>query len=240
LRYFQEERRDLSDASSMRPRPDHLAINGRHARTALEEGDQSADRFVEVEALRYLYLAERVRHSAKRSADPSCVKLLILGDLTVARTVPLLRLAAAAAQLSPIPLSITFKPHPACPSDMLGDLPRGISEAREAIAEMLDVHDLTLCGNATSAAVDAWFDGMPIAIFLDGQDFNLSPLRDCEGVSFVNTETQLAQTISRAVLHRQQQSPVQDFFFLDEGLERWRALIGKYLPAPVEPMSGSA
>ena len=63
------------------------------------------------------------------------------------------------------------------------------------LADILQDFDVALSGNVTSAGLDAFLAGLSVIVYLDGEDFNLSPLRGIEGVEFVGNAKELATVI---------------------------------------------
>jgi surface carbohydrate biosynthesis protein (TIGR04326 family) len=78
---------------------------------------------------------------------------------------------------------------------------------------------------STSAAVDAYCMGVPVASVLEPEKLNLSPLRGIEGVSFVDTPKKLATFIE--YIHEGDREPNDkiEFFTQDNKLSRWRNLL---------------
>jgi len=78
---------------------------------------------------------------------------------------------------------------------------------------------------ATSAAVDAYFAGVPIVSVLDLNTLNLIPLRGCEGVLFASTPEKLAAALASPAAALRTRDDRHKFFTLDPELPRWRKLI---------------
>ncbi len=60
---------------------------------------------------------------------------------------------------------------------------------------------------------------------LDGDSFNMSPLRGLDGVTYVTNAAQL--TAALGAVHRSASGRVDDFFFMHAELPRWQALLGR-------------
>jgi surface carbohydrate biosynthesis protein (TIGR04326 family) len=101
-----------------------------------------------------------------------------------------------------------------------------VERTAAALSEILADYDMAVTANSTSAAVDAYLSGLPVIIALDGDELNLSPLRDEAQVCFVSSCEELTdalRTLSRRVAPTIPDN--SDFFHLDQGLPRWRKLL---------------
>jgi surface carbohydrate biosynthesis protein (TIGR04326 family) len=122
-------------------------------------------------------------------------------------------------------MELTVKPHPITSLDEQ-DLP-GLSfvQSNRPLGDILSGFDLVFASNSSSAALDAWLYGVPVAVFLDDSSLNHSPMRAARGACFVSSSTQLARVLSVGVPH----SPMtaSDFFWLNEDMRLWRQLVSK-------------
>lgn len=227
LRYFFDPRNYQRTGKNDLPLPDKVALNGPAAMEAYRKGGCPADQIVEVEALRYLYLAglppiQRVVNA------PSTVSLrvLVLGDYLPAVTRRQMQWLLDAAPLLPPDISYIVKAHPNCPVKA-SDYPLlHLQITSLPLTELLGECDVAFSSNITSAAVDAYSVGIPVVSVLDGDSFNMSPLRGLSGVRFVTSPTELAEALSnRSVLDRGCKRT--DYFTVDSALPLWRALLPK-------------
>jgi surface carbohydrate biosynthesis protein (TIGR04326 family) len=217
-----------------KPMPDQLAINGPMAWNAFVKAGCLPDRFVEVEALRFQYLAEPgfglsmtggLGHVARNfPAQGRPRKVLILGDFTVKQTLKMLRCIEDASRLSSARVSLTLKPHPAC---RIGppDYPSlSFDVTSSPLAELLPNCDLVFSSNTTSASLESLLAALPVLVYLDDEDFNHSPLRGVEGACFIGTPRELA--VALEVDRRYVSVPAtEEFFWLDRLMPRWAKVL---------------
>lgn len=223
LRYFHDPTSYAGGPDSL-PMPDRLAVNSPHARHALAAAGYPEDRMVDVEALRYLHLAARPSrpHASPGPAWGVATKLLVCGDFMRDTNRRLVALAEAAAGFRQRTLELIMKPHPAYPVDG-GVLADGMWRIHEgSLSTILSACDVVLTSAITSAAVDAYCAGLPVVQLLDGETFNRSPLLGFPDVAFVRDVNELLAAIESAVAPVAEGRP---YFWIDEGLPRWRSLI---------------
>lgn len=236
LNNFDDPRSLNSTQVCAKPLPNRLAINGPVAWNAFRQTAYPAERLVEVEALRFQYLAALDSKLSKKAGDSSELakiadhvqpkKILVLGDFTVKQTLKMLRCVEAALHLAGVEMSVTLKPHPVC---RIGreDFPSlSFDLTDRPLVEIMQDFDFAFSSNTTSAAVDALLAGLPVAVFLDEEDFNHSPLRGIAGISFVGMAEDLAAVLQSARRGRPLIA-AEDFFWLSDSLPRWRAVLLK-------------
>lgn len=222
LRFFSDPRTySRGDSGNSLPLPDLVAANGPAARDALVHGGFPAERIVEVEALRYLYLPETPRRPPP-SADGRKLRLLALCDYLAEQTVAQLRLLERSVMAMQDKPEVTIRPHPHSPVDAreFPGMAATISDA--PLASLLDWCDVAFTSNITNAAVDAYGAGLPVVTMLAGDSFNLSPLRDAFGIRFVTNPEELRASL---VSLPDEPSAPKPFFFLDKRLPRWLRLL---------------
>lgn len=236
LNNFDDPRTLASVAGCAKPLPDYLAVNGPMAWRVFEDAaNVSPGRFVEVEALRFQYLAESsfglsgmgFAGQGRRdySEQGQRKKLLILGDFTVKQTLKMLRCLEEASRLSSVEVLLTLKPHPACRIGREDYPSLSFELTSRPIAELLPDCGLVFSSNTTSASLEALLAGVPVLVFLDDEDFNHSPLRGVKGARFVATAQELAAALSSDE-HRAPMPAIEEFFWLDKGLPRWNRVLG--------------
>jgi len=223
LRYFRDPRTILASGPYAMPQPDVMALNGRAAVEAYEGVDYPSERIVESEALRYGFLENcRDRGASQRLRGPA-TRVLLLGDYNLPGTMTMLRLLADALPRLPGRMRFTLKPHPNAMVDAAYCASLGVTVRTEPLSEILDEFDIACASNGTSAAIDAYLFGLPVVVVLDDRDLNFSPLRGRSGVAFAGTSQELADALEATV----GAAPgIEQFFFLDPNLRRWRALLG--------------
>lgn len=223
LRYFFDFRSYQQSKDCPMPMPDKIAVNGPLARASLMESGFADERIIEVESLRYLYLEDMLEKRRYRTGSNKKKKmLLVLGDFQPAVNIVLMRFLEEAAPYLPAYIEIAIKPHPLCPI-ITEDYPAlTMSVKNESIETSLLLADVAYTGSMTSAVVDAYLFGIPVVSVLDNDRLNLSPMRGKAGVSFVSSTEDLVKALSTAFLPVIEGSQVQDIFYLDKKLPRWK------------------
>jgi surface carbohydrate biosynthesis protein (TIGR04326 family) len=230
LYYFDDPRSLQAESDCAMPLPDKLAVNGTAARRAFVDAGFPAERLVEVEALRYLNLSPLATNNAHKPPrtppeGPHGTRVLVLGDMIPGAMHEFLVLVSRAVKLLPAGYEFTFKPHPGFRAD-LTDYPDFVAdETAESLHKILDGYDVAIAANSTSASVDAFVAGLPVIINLSGNDLNLGPLRGQAGVCFVTTPEELADALGSIRTGSIPRVACGEFFFLEAGLPRWRALL---------------
>lgn len=224
LNFFNDPRSMRSEKKCAMLLPDRWAVNGMVAWNSFSETGYPVDRLIKVEALRYLNLlpaAPRVTLNSKRSK----INILVLGDMNPPAMDKLLKLVEGTIKLLPPGYKFTFKPHPAYAVN-LADYPNlQIDETSEPLDCILDQYDIVLAANSTSSSVDAYISGLPVAIMLDGDNLNLSPLRGHPGVSFVGLPEELVSALGGIEKKITTNNDYNDFFFMGQKLTRWQNLL---------------
>lgn len=227
LRYFFDPRCYVRGTENPMPMPDRVAINGPAAMQAYKGGVYPSQELIEVEALRYLYLATPVERTGagKRPDKWHGIRLLVLGDYTARNTEMQMRLLEEAAQNFPRDTVVIVKPHPACPIDPRGYPKLSASVTFEPIGNLLQHCDIAYASAATSAAVDAYCAGVPVIVVHDLETLNLSPLRGLGEIQFVATSKELVEAVERAAAKGLCKANQHDLFCVDGNLPRWKTML---------------
>ena len=222
LRYFCDPRGYLQRVKNNLPMPDQVALNGPMALKAYRDGGYPEDQIIEVEALRYLYLAGRDSAKPKDTDLSSTLRVLVCGDILPTVNQQMMQWLELAASALPVNTRYTIKPHPACTikADDYPSLPLHMTNA--PLVELLADCDVAYTSNITSAAVDAYCSAIPVVQVLDGNTFNMSPLRGLKGVMYVTNPKELAAALGNVQQH--ECILAEPYFCLDNALPRWRRL----------------
>lgn len=222
LRYFYDSRSYLRRDCNDLPLPDVIAVNGPVAYQNILSAGYPFDRVIEVEALRFLHLANPLVHK-KTSDGENGLQVLVCGDFLAETNRRILAWLEVADKLLPHDTVYIFKSHPAYllkPADY-PVLKLEISEV--PLPVLLANCDIVFTSNITSAAVDAYCLGAPVIQMLDGNAFNTSPLLGLRNVVYVTTPMELAVALGNA---KHRQCVVADpYFCLDKTLPRWQHLL---------------
>jgi surface carbohydrate biosynthesis protein (TIGR04326 family) len=226
LRYFHDSRNYKLAGRNALPMPNKLAVNGPQALNTIIQSGYPEKNLIEVEALRYLYLAddEGSKHSALIGKKKN-MRLLVLGDYMPSNTRRQLNLLAQALAMLSVNVDITVKPHPACPIKTQDYPDVNMTVSYEPIAKLLAKSDMAYTSAATSAAVDAYCVGIPVISLLDPNTLNLSPLRGFKDVVFAGEAKELAVALSSATKAVSESFYKKTYFLIDLQLPRWRKLL---------------
>ncbi|AVQ13973.1 Surface carbohydrate biosynthesis protein, TIGR04326 family [Leptospira santarosai] len=224
LRYFSDCRNYASDCNNPKPLPDKVALNGNASLNAYKKGNYPQDRIVEVEALRYLEIAQSITNIKKdKNKATSNIKVLILTDYVPKVTRLQLRMLTDTLPLLNLKFEFILKPHPACPV-YEGEFPSlQLKIFQKPIVNLLKDIDIVYTSNITSAAVDAYCFGVPVVSVLDGTSLNMSPLLGMEYVIFVSTHEELSHALQKDFGFSTNKGGA--FFCLDPSLNKWKKLL---------------
>jgi len=224
LRYYFDVREYSNRSVDSLPLPDVVAVNGVVARHSYESAGYPSTSLVDVEALRFMHVS--VTH---RKIDPikfsENFTVLVLGDYLERVSREQLDLLKISFHYLPAYFQYIYRPHPRCPINKSAYLDMRMDWSNSSLEDLLDKSDVVYTGGMTSAAVDAYCRGIPIISMLDNSGLNMSPLRGCSGVYFVENSTELAHAISE--VHENPKSKIieRNFFCVDDRLSKWGKLL---------------
>jgi surface carbohydrate biosynthesis protein (TIGR04326 family) len=230
LRYFFDPRTFIDEDTLRLPLPDKVALNGRCAVDLFVDWGYPYKDIVEVEALRFEYLALEFAkphgEDTKYGADiQRSINALVLGEVDRVKTVSQLEMLQRAMLEVDLKINFVFRAHPNCPVDLAQYPGLKITLTGKSLLEDLLISDVVVCGSATSSVVDAACVGKKIISLLDSTNVNASPLRNSPNIAFVTSERQLADALQNF-----QALPIVNFditkmFTIDPSLPRWKALL---------------
>lgn len=219
LRYFSSENETLLDENDQAPQPDCYAVNGEQAYQELEKN--KIKNLHKVEALRYQYLLN-IDKSLNSKEEKS---ILLLGDYSLDRTLKMINLISEYVVKDN--LKLVYKPHPFCPSiEQYIDSRIKFKIEVSSFEQLSKKYDTTFVSNTSSVSIDAYMAGMKVYIFLDDDDFNMSPLKSINDVVFVkSTEKNINFFDDNQKVSASRQNT---FFYLDPKLSLWKSLLNQY------------
>ena len=222
LRYFNDPKTYIKAKKNRMPLPDLVALNGPVAQDLYKDSGYPEDKITAVEALRYLYLGKLA--SAKISTKQSeKFRVLVLGDYLEHETRRQMELLQNTAHLLSQESVFVCKPHPACPIDP-NDYP-GLSLliTNDPLDRLLTDCDVAYTSSITSAAVDAWYAGLPVISISSGETLNMSPLRGKKGVDYVTSPEEIVDAITN--INKRIPGGAKNYFYLDNKLPRWKNIL---------------
>ena len=226
LRYANDSRIFSDLSKNCFPAPSSIAINGEAQRKYFESISYPASQINLVEALRFFHLdyEKEPRELQIKSNEESFI--LILGDYLMENNEKLIEILISASSLLPETLKLVFKPHPACHVPISKFQGLDISVRDQEISILLANTQFAFSSNVTTAAIDVYFRGIPLACMIDSNKLNLSPMLEIDKNVFVKTHNEMVEKILLSSLgsNKSFASP-QQYFELDRSLPRWLGLI---------------
>lgn len=225
LRYYDDQRIVRDESKFAQPHPHLTAINGPVPMRMFQEAGYKMDSFVSVEALRYLAHAGAGKKGASTHTGSSNFKrIILLGDILVDSTKLLLH---ALSQIDNSATRLTLKSHPGALIDMNEYPTLGLSVETGPLSQVLCEYDIAIAVGSTTAALDAYLAGLKVIVFLVNGELNLSPLRGFDSATFVKTPEELFSAIQSDIVLNAE-NKIQEYFWLENELPRWRALLSRY------------
>ena len=221
LRYFYYSKTFLSKTRLNLPRPDKVGVNGIYAFDMYKNWGYPLNELMQLEALRYLHLANCIE-GEKTQNSSNIQRILICGDFLKSTNEKILFIISQALKNSLHKYNVTFKPHPAFLYNYKV-FPKEFEISEGILSELLLNCDLVITSNNTSAAVDSYYIGKPVIQVLDGNFFNISPLRGINGnVFFASSDCQIKKIIDELVdsLNKEE----KNYFNLDTNLSLWKKM----------------
>ena len=164
-----------------------------------------------------------IEKPSRKFSNKDALAILVCGDILSTTNEQMLDWLNKALPILPDNLTIKVKPHPARSIDPEKYPSLNLKIFNEPLHHLLSEVDVTFTSNITSAAVDAYFSGVPVVSMLDGDSFNISPLRGLNGVSFVTSPSELASALLNS--RGKENLQAEPYFFLDRKLPLWRKLL---------------
>ena len=231
FRYFDDPRTFAGELAAFQP--DAVRGNGQSACTQWREAGLPDKRLGEVEALRYLYLAENSgasghpEHAQPESEAPARRQLLAVTSFFADETEAHLALLARALHAGLLDgWDIRIKPHPYLPVQerlkaLLGRRANEVQIVDGPIADQLSPGVVVWASNSTTVALEAAIKGLPVMAMLPTDDFDLCPLQDVESLPRTGSVDDVARALQTAAPLR---LPPQ-YLDLDVDLPRWKTLL---------------
>ena len=203
--------------------PDVLAVNGDHAYDAMYMAGYPEDKLYRVEALRYSNLPRSL-------ANEGCQKIenvLIIGEYSGDSMAKMMAIIESLILRYRGQLRFTYKPHPACQSNIPIAIKSYIHITRAPLQDIFPDIDLVIGGNSTSGVIDAIIYGLPTVVYHDPCQLNLSPLFNTKDAKFFSNLDELSGWISEMSNHlKYNNSGISDsFFYTKKDLSLWNSLI---------------
>jgi surface carbohydrate biosynthesis protein (TIGR04326 family) len=196
--------------------PDYFIVNSTLAKNIFLDYGYGADKIIEGEAHRYLYL------NKFKENDPSTFNnILILGSINKTSTNLLLN---EVSQISnQINSKIYFRPHP---SSSFNSLNKSFILAEGKIGDIQNNISTVICTSDTAACLDFLYMKKKIIIHLNDYELNISPLRNIKNIHFTYSSKDILNSITQN--HNFSDNNL-NFFNLDPKLSQIRQFVNKLL-----------
>lgn len=201
--------------------PDKIAVNGSAAKQILIKSGYQPSIIVEVEALRYLHLIDKCNKNnifIKREEE---FYLLVCGDFLQSTNIKIFSILTNVINSLKLDLKIFFKPHPAFyfnPKDIYTE----VIIIEDKLENILANFDVVITSNISSSSVDAYAKGIPVFQYLDGNYFNMTPLRNNKEIRYFSNSSDLQNLFLNFNTNN---SGNDNFFYLDKEVPKWIQLI---------------
>jgi len=222
LRYFNKN--ELGENLLCEPKPDKIALNGPAAMNEYIKAEQPIDNIVEVEALRFLHLKDKVRKIKTSKNNTEKLNLLLIGDYVSSLTHLNLEMLDSLNNLILENYNIYFKAHPATNISLNNYNKIKIIETTEPLNELLPKIDIAFSTIMTSASVETFLSGIPTIITLNSDTLNFSPLRNSPGVYFINNYNELQKSL-KSIRLLKTNIYLDEYYWIDSSLQRWKKLL---------------
>ncbi|MEA4991292.1 hypothetical protein SDC9_06697 [bioreactor metagenome] len=229
FRYFDDPRTFTGDLAEFQP--DMVRGNGQSACSQWREAGVPAERLGEVEALRYLYLANNDAQNASAAAShdstPAPRRLLAVTSFFADETEAHLALLARSLHAGLLDgWEIRVKPHPYLPVQerlkaLLGRRAQDVQVVDGPIADQLAPGVVVWASNSTTVALEAAIKGLPVVAMLPTDDFDLCPLQDVASLPRTGSVDDVARALQTAApLHLP-----PEYLDLNVDLPKWKTLL---------------
>ena len=225
-RYFKDPRDMWSCERRINmPWPDRVAVNGPAMRTQCLHAGYPASRTVDVEALRYLDIQQKL----PLSQSGGLIRILICGEYSPGAAQRVLDVVNEALDISELAMDITYRPHPVYVGAEVRLHPSIRPDRHSSVRAALGAADVVVSGAMSSVSVEAACSGRPTFIIGDGHAFLNSQDETLGGSQWFSNGRQLASALSRVGPIGEYVS-TQETYHAQMGIIRWRLL----LAPPVE------
>jgi surface carbohydrate biosynthesis protein (TIGR04326 family) len=214
------------------PMPSHVTVTDPKSETVMIANGLEPSTIRKVEALRFLSSPSRdIASLCNRTTGFASHRVLVLGEYDVLMCAKQLQILEELVLLTEEKWVFSFRPHPANPIVRVS-LPFGVSLSEaDTVGEDLAKCHVVLCGNVSSAALDANLQGIPILMFRDGRQFDGNLLKTGPTMQYVsnardvNSSLRNPNFVGRSGL-------VQGIFSMhtEGGLTKWKALLASLIP----------
>ena len=223
LRYFFDSELYLKPSPFL-PFPDYIAVNGSFARHQFILNKVPPNKLIQVEALRYLHI--KPQNSSINSIKKE-INILMCGDYLSSTNRKMVFCLKELYILFGYKILLSVKAHPAKPIPLSYFEGLNVIFRSESISDLLNEFDFIFTSNISSAAVDVYLSGKPLIQFVDWMYFNMSPLREVDGIHYISNGKELFSVIYN--WNGTDKIIKKDYFYLDSRLIKLEKLLECYI-----------
>ncbi len=200
-------------------RPDKISYNGSLAKKQLIDLGYTKDLLISSEALRFTQLKSLNFDNTKGKR-----KRVIVVFTDYLYSVSQFQLELIQKTELSNRYSIIVKPHPACPLDPTCFLKLNFELNYESSGKLLQRASIVFTSNITSAALEAYYLGIPVISSRDPRELNYSPLFGLKGSRFVSSHLELEKNVQE--IERMPVIPKpKNILYLSGKLSKWKEIL---------------
>ena len=217
LNYFNDPNYNLSEEFE-KFNPDFIAVSSEISKNFLLSQSINPKKILEVEALRYLWIADKKKQYNKKKKR----KILFLGDYkgTINQKLIVI-LNQLKSNLFNSGFEITFKPHPAT---SVKNLDKDIIQTSEDLEYLVNKFEYVVSSNTTSAIIEVLSCGLKTFLFKDKNNFDLSPLKNTILDNKTNSFYTKEDLLNKIKINKNNFDSI-DYYYLNKDLIRWKKIL---------------
>ena len=223
LRYF-DGKLSYEQSKNAKPKANFIGVNGPISKKLLINDNYPDKNIINVESLRHMHLLNnpilKINYNNKQKLN-----ILILGDYSNKINFKMLNLLDETSTFLPKYTNYYFKPHPSNLDFHFKLKNIYLNITKEQISTLINDINVVYASDQTSSSSDAYFNGLPVIIFLNQQILNLSPLVNMPNVDFIDNNPEfLAKKIilNSNIINNVNYS---DYFYLNKDMKYWNNLL---------------
>ena len=200
--------------------PDLIAVSSEISKNFLINQSINSKKIVEVEALRYQWILNK--KNSLKNIDDDNKRILFLGDYKIDINNQLIKiLNQSKDELKSLGFQISYKPHP---STIVKNIDNEIHLTNEDLEQLINTHKYIVSSNSTSAIIEALSCGLNTFLFIDKNNFDLSPIKNTKiekNVNFFCTKEELLYKLDN---YQKNCEPIE-YYYLNEELIKWKKIL---------------
>ena len=200
--------------------PDLIAVSSEISKNFIVNQSINFDKVIEVEALRYNWILDKKKDLNDKLIENR--KIIFLGDYDKNINDKLIKiLKQSKDELMDLGFQVSYKPHPAT---KIKNIDNKISVIKEDLEDLINNYRYIVSSNSTSAIIETLSCGINTFLFIDKNNFNLSPIKNTKiekNVEFFFTKDELINKIENS----QNNFEAVEYYYLDKELKRWKKIL---------------